>query len=273
MARREVASHDRRGFRAIILTMSSDLAPRIADHFAEVFRRMGEGPGGVEFNLELNALRFITRTAHPFGNFVIADGGIGAEELRTTVAPLTEVGQPASVFLKSEASDSAIATTLKELGFENFGSMPLMAVDLGHLAPAALPSGFEFRRVGESERDAWVDALAEGYEIPVRLSELCASIDGGEIALYGAFEGDRVVSTSMTFAYDGMMGIYCVATRPSHRGKGLGAYVTAEPLHRARAEGWDMGILQASEAGFPIYKKLGFEEVGGIAMYFRMVGV
>lgn len=254
--------------------MQPDLSARIAAHFAEVFRRMGEGPGAVDFTLGSKSLRFITRAAHPFGNFVIADGGIGAEDLRTTVAPLTEVGQPASVFLKSEAADSAIATTLKELGFENFGSMPLMAVDLSQLARAALPSGFEFRRVGESERGAWVDALTEGYEIPVRLSELCASIDGSEeVALYGAFEGDRVVSTSMTFAYDGLMGIYCVATRPSHRGKGLGAYVTAEPLHRAKAEGWDTGILQASEAGFPIYKKLGFEEYGGIPMYFRMVGV
>lgn len=254
--------------------MSNPLSARVADHFAEIFRRMGEESGQVEFVRDSEWIRLITRTAHPFGNFVIAESGIAAGALTSVARPLTELDQPSSVFLKAKASDSAVEEELKALGFDGFGQMPLMAVDLSRLAPAALPSGFEFRQVGESERGAWVDALTEGYEIPVRLSELCASIDGsGEVALFGAFEGDRVVSTSMTFAYDGLMGIYCVATRPSHRGKGLGAYVTAEPLRRARAEGWDTGILQASEAGYPIYRKLGFEEVGGIPMYFRMVGV
>lgn len=258
----------------MMLLMSSELAPRIANHFAEIFCRMGEGPEKVDFVRGADSMRLITRTAHPFGNFVVANGGIALETLKSAVHPLTEVGQPASVFLKSEPADPAVESELKGLGFEGFGQMPLMAVALHDLAAPELPASFEFRRIGESERGAWVDALAEGYEIPVRLSELCASIDGSEeIALYGAFEGDRVVSTSMTFAYDGMMGIYCVATRPSHRGKGLGAYVTAEPLRRARAEGWDTGILQASEPGFPIYRKLGFEQVGGIPMYFRMPGV
>jgi ribosomal protein S18 acetylase RimI-like enzyme len=69
---------------------------------------------------------------------------------------------------------------------------------------------------------------------------------------------------------DGLAGIYCVATLPAERGKGLGAHVTAEALRRAHAMGYRVGILQSSAAGHTIYLRLGFEDKLSVPMFIRM---
>ena len=82
----------------------------------------------------------------------------------------------------------------------------------------------------------------------------------------------RIVSTSMCCLKDGVAGIYCVSTVPEERRKGLGEHVTAEPLRLAARLGYRVGILQSSEAGYPIYRKLGFADFGGVPIYVRIPG-
>ena len=43
--------------------------------------------------------------------------------------------------------------------------------------------------------------------------------------------------------------------------------MTRIPLLDALAEGYKVGTLQASEMGYPVYKKLGFETVCGLELY------
>ena len=63
-----------------------------------------------------------------------------------------------------------------------------------------------------------------------------------------------------------------VATLPEARGQGLGAHVTAEPLRRAQALGYRVGVLQSSDAGHPVYRRLGFQDVGAVPLFVRMPG-
>jgi ribosomal protein S18 acetylase RimI-like enzyme len=62
--------------------------------------------------------------------------------------------------------------------------------------------------------------------------------------------------------------MYCVATLPEARGKGIGAAVTLKPLQEARAAGYRVGVLQSSELGFNVYKKLGFRHLCQIENFF-----
>jgi predicted acetyltransferase len=62
-------------------------------------------------------------------------------------------------------------------------------------------------------------------------------------------------------------GIYCVATTPEARGKGIGAEMTLVPLLEARAMGYKIGILQSSKMGEGVYRRLGFGEYGRLASY------
>ena len=43
--------------------------------------------------------------------------------------------------------------------------------------------------------------------------------------------------------------------------------MTLRPLVDARAEGLDLAVLQASAAGAGVYRRIGFQEFGGITEY------
>jgi predicted acetyltransferase len=55
-------------------------------------------------------------------------------------------------------------------------------------------------------------------------------------------------------------GIFAVATIEAARGRGIGMAVTMAPLLDARACGYCVGVLQASEMGYPVYARMGFTE-------------
>ena len=58
----------------------------------------------------------------------------------------------------------------------------------------------------------------------------------------------------------GIAGVFCVATIEAARRRGIGAAVTLAPLLDARAAGYQIGVLQASEMGYPVYQRIGFTE-------------
>ncbi|MCC5949243.1 MAG: GNAT family N-acetyltransferase [Nitriliruptoraceae bacterium] len=68
------------------------------------------------------------------------------------------------------------------------------------------------------------------------------------------------VATAMlaTTRHAGVAGIYSVATRPAHRGRGFATAVTAAALAAAAAQGYDTAVLEPSPAGAPMYRRMGF---------------
>ena len=66
----------------------------------------------------------------------------------------------------------------------------------------------------------------------------------------------------------GAAGIYCVATLPEARGKGIGAALTLKPLLDAREMGNRVGVLQSSDMGFNVYEKLGFRHLCQIKNFY-----
>lgn len=56
-----------------------------------------------------------------------------------------------------------------------------------------------------------------------------------------------------------MAGMYSVATRPSHRGRGFGTAVTAAALLAAQAQGFDTAVLEPSPMAATMYRRMGFE--------------
>ena len=51
---------------------------------------------------------------------------------------------------------------------------------------------------------------------------------------------------------------------------GFVMFVTSIVSSGETALGCGVGVLQSSQAGYEVYKKLGFEDVGGVAFYLRM---
>ena len=84
---------------------------------------------------------------------------------------------------------------------------------------------------------------------------------------YVGYLGGVPVAASGLVLHSGAAGIFAVTTLPAARRQCIGAAMTRIPLLDALAEGYKVGTLQASEIGYPVYKKLGFETVCGIGLY------
>lgn len=247
---------------------------RAARHLNLAFRTFTLGHGA---ELGANYLRWVTREAHPMGNLVILSDPGDADTTRAAADPLVADNLPAAA-LFPEGVSTAAAQSLAALGFADAGAMPAMAVDIDRLAATALPPAYTFARAGAGESgEAWAEAFGVGYGIPPGLARRFSPAElGADMAAdartqyFSISRDDRVVATSMFFVADGLAGIYCVATRPEERGKGLGAHATAEALRIARQLGYRVGILQSSPAGHSIYRRLGFADFGTVPMFVRM---
>jgi ribosomal protein S18 acetylase RimI-like enzyme len=80
----------------------------------------------------------------------------------------------------------------------------------------------------------------------------------------------EVVGTALVVIDGPVAGIYNVGVRESARGRGIGRAVTAEVARIARATGCRLAILEASAIGAPVYRRLGFREVGTVAVLGRL---
>jgi hypothetical protein len=145
-----------------------------------------------------------------------------------------------------------------------------MVVELGAIRHVTEPPGnFRIERVcGTEMRRLWAQILAEGSGFPEDAARSLADLeptlpDAAYVAnpRYIGFLSDRPVATSVLVLAAGLAGIYAVATIPDARRCGVGSAMTALPLLEARAQGYQLGMLQATVMGHSAYKKLGFREI------------
>ena len=80
--------------------------------------------------------------------------------------------------------------------------------------------------------------------------------------LYLAILNDVPVGVSEVSYYGGVAGLFTVGTIPAARKKGIGSAVTLAPLFDAKKKGYKWSVLHASEMGYNVYKRLGFEDFG-----------
>jgi len=254
--------------------LGNAIGARASGHLDLAFRHMMARQGA---ELGPHFLRLVTGEAHPLGNVAVVSDPGDLRTMHAAVDPLLTCGFPTSVLYPQGISD-AVARSLLASGYADAGTMPAMAVDIERLGATALPSGYEWARMGEGDDGrAWADALAVGYGLPLNLARMMSPERLGadmapdaSLQFFAIRRNGKAVATSMLYLADGLAGIYCVATREEERGKGFGAYVTAEPLRAAQKLGYRVGVLQSSPAGHSVYRGLGFVDSGTVPMFIRM---
>ncbi len=253
-----------------------DLAAANAAHFSRFFDLLGRDTPKAEHSEGPGWVAVVSGAPHPLGNYAILQTGVDAEGCARALANLDRPGLPTSVFFTIPDLEEGQTALMEAGGYALAGQLPLMAVELSKLSSTQASDGVECRRIAAAELEEWASLLADSYGLPRILGELCAETTryGSDAAdstmqFYAVYDAGRMVSTSQLFLCDGLAGIYCVTTHPDFRGRGYGALATAEPLRLAAGLGCEIGILQASTMGLPVYERIGFEVSGTAAFYVR----
>lgn len=74
-------------------------------------------------------------------------------------------------------------------------------------------------------------------------------------------EGQAVSAVELCPSDEATIGLYGFATLEAYRGRGIGTALMTYSLNLAKQLGYKNAILQATEDGIGIYKKMGFKEV------------
>jgi len=255
-------------------SLSRAIKENLYDYFRFLGRsevtEMDEGPGW---------LRWRTPIAHPWFNGVLCnrppvegDGALVESSLAffraRGTASLTwwpDPGMPAAAW----------APFLQPHGFGFTDSTPGMELALDVLpAEQKLPPGLEIFPVENlAALQTWIDVFGEGYPLPDEIKPhfLALTADLGfdlPARNYLGYLDGAPAASSTLFLGAGVAGVYCVATLPAARKRGVGAAMTLGPLYEARDLGYRAGILQSSEMGYPVYRKLGFQHLTAMEHFY-----
>jgi ribosomal protein S18 acetylase RimI-like enzyme len=254
------------------------LVTAIRANMCDFFRHTSRSNPARHFENE-QFTRWHTPLPHPWFNGVLSSNPPGDGDdpfIAETIRYFRDGGVNAFTWwLEPDIKPADWEPVLSKHGFGFSNHTPGMAVDLHELNDAIqAANGFEIRSVddGESLR-AWAKVFVNGYGLPSAWESVTFDLwmqlgFDFPIRNYLGYLNGKPVSTSTVFYGGGAAGVYCVATLPEARGQGLGAAISLQPLLEAREMGYRIGVLQSSDMGFNVYKKLGFRHLCQIEHFY-----
>jgi ribosomal protein S18 acetylase RimI-like enzyme len=161
------------------------------------------------------------------------------------------------------------------------GAMPAMAVDLDAPPRPSVPAGVEIKRVHDAASyRTYCDTLAAGFDAPAEFADawfrLVGLGFGDELALrmYLArtVPDGRPVGTGMAVLAGDTVGLYSIGTLADARGRGIGRALTLTGMQAGYEAGCRTALLEATDAGYPLYISLGFRTITMIELYVHQPG-
>ncbi|GGS81685.1 MULTISPECIES: GNAT family N-acetyltransferase [Streptomyces] len=146
-----------------------------------------------------------------------------------------------------------------------------MAGDLLPLPEPSHPDLTFVRVTADEQLRAYADLNSRAYGFPLedgRDGLLGSALWTSEVHAYlGLRDGDPVTCAA-TVEADGRLFVVLVATAPEWQRRGYGEAVTRKALYEgARATGLTRATLHATEAGAPVYPRIGFEPNSPVHFY------
>jgi GNAT superfamily N-acetyltransferase len=152
-------------------------------------------------------------------------------------------------------------------------ALPLtgMAGDIFPLQRRSYPELRMERVTDEAELQVYANLNCEAYGFPSEWGH--SAFKGSKLwkesaYTYLGYEGDLPVAAASAIVNDGCLYLALVATRPDRRGNGYADAVVRHALQTAHeATGLKRTILHATDAGFPVYTRVGYHRTATIMTY------
>jgi hypothetical protein len=232
--------------------MDLTLLAAAGDHnLAETWSRVGSSCG---WDVEDDGLAVLTNSGLPiaFFNGAYLRRPVDVDSADAVVARAVEFfgarGVPWLLWTRVDV-DHVLSAACARAGLREVGGPPGMVLPSIPPVGPPLPDGVSIAGATVDDLDALYSVLTQGYELPFEVAERVVgpallTADGVAVSL-ASIDG-QPVSTALV----------------SVSGRGVGAAVTWAAVMAGRQMGADHATLQSSESGHPVYRRMGFVDVG-----------
>ena len=160
-------------------------------------------------------------------------------------------------------SDTALADVAAARRMKPAEDLPLMVLDVTVRAGSVRRAGeLAIRQLRPHEASAHAKVAAAAFGGPEAMflpSRDLLWLDG--VRCYVAEANGRPVATALGVTAGEFTAIFNVATEPTYRRRGFGTALTARAVADGVLAGASWCWLQASDAGYPVYRNLGFRTI------------
>ena len=199
---------------------------------------------------------------------------------RESAAAFREHEVPALWWISPHATPAEPEPDLEASGWKFDEMEPWMVARIDRLRRPEQPAGIRIERVTDAQAQTrFIAAMTAGFSMNAQerhaMNTLAAAVGyapDAQWVRWVASIDDRPVASSGLMLAGGVAGIYNVATAPEVRRRGIGAALTGAAVAEGRERGYEVAVLGASELGFGVYRRMGFEEVCRDRVY-RLPGV
>jgi ribosomal protein S18 acetylase RimI-like enzyme len=149
---------------------------------------------------------------------------------------------------------------------------PAMAIDLNSFNHNK-NENIDIRKVeNEPDLEIWLGLVSNELFKKVNLNKylFLNLLKKQEINLYLGYQNKIPVCTALLFLFDSIAGVYMISTSIDYRNLGYGRYITSYILNVAKEKKFKKAVLQATPEGYPLYKKIGFQEYGKFNIYWKI---
>jgi ribosomal protein S18 acetylase RimI-like enzyme len=261
--------------------MMNPEARELLDQYLSTWKVFTEDHGNADYAQLPGLVVRWTGSAFPFWNMIFLDeANVGADLLESRL-------RQAGAYMRGHSGVGFTNIFAEQLDADALRDLPEIATRAGlafglyqhAMAGDILPlpdpshSALRFVRVRTDEQlQAYADLNSLGYGFDLEMGR--AGLRGSTLwksdrmHAWLALEAGKPVACAATIEDQRNLFLALVATAPASQRKGYGEAVVRKALHEGgKATGLKRATLHATDAGFPVYQRVGYRKVGTIHSY------
>jgi GNAT superfamily N-acetyltransferase len=161
--------------------------------------------------------------------------------------------------------DDRLVEAARAAGLRDAGGTPLMILPAIEAIPEP-PLALEVRIASSIEElHDHASVVSGGFGMPIEIARVilgASLLEDPDAAMAIGYLGGVPVTTALLARSGETAGVYNVATLEEHRGRGFGEAATWAVVAEGARRGCTHSVLQSSDAGYPVYTRMGFMDVG-----------